>query len=256
MERNEMNTMEQEAAHIEEATRFVSKNIVEASDGFVCVDGRYQNDGEQKGFLARAGGHFGIVMGLLALNGERKIDLTVQECFDTVYNFVTQDGGTFDDHTDRHSVDDKTLTGCGHAGRSANPEFSKMFGVNPEDIKKAIEYSRDNLQHPLVRETVLEGNHAEKGVLIVKGTEKTLQHQDANSQYFIYDKDRDDKFVENFIEGVNINGLNADDLKKVLEKQTNATVTLLAAEKPVIEVDLTEEQPRLTFLQMVPPLAA
>ena len=251
----ETNKLENEARYLEEATRFAEANIVPAVEGRVCVDGRYLHDGQQKGFLARAGGDMGYVMGLLGLRKEGKINMTIQECVDTVYNFVTQDNETFYAHTDAHSVEDKTLTGCGHAGRAANPDTSEMFGVNAEDVEEALVYLRNKEQHPKVDEVVLTGTHGEKGVLIVKGKQKTLQHQYGDNQYFVYDKDRDDEFVNKFAEFTHILNFNREDYKQILEQQTNATVALLAQEKPIIEINLTEENPILTFIAMVPPLA-
>jgi hypothetical protein len=254
MERK-IDNMKNETIYLEEAIRFVKGNIVNASNGRVCVDGRYDPNGQQIGFLARAGADFGISMGLLALSKQGKINVTPQEAVDSVYNHVTQNDGKFYMHTDQHSVDDKKLIGCGHAGRAANPEYSDMFGVDANTVTNAILYARDKNQHPNSEEVILNGEHAEKGVLIVKGLLKTLNHQNKEgAQYFIYDKDRDDKFVEDFVKQAHILGLTADDLKQSLETQTNATVQLLAENKPVIEVDLREETPKTTFISIVPPL--
>lgn len=250
MERKSDNKQTETLA-LNEVEGFVKENIVPAVDGRVCVDGRYDPEGSQKGFLARAGADFGLVMGLLGLSKKGKINLTPEEAVDSVYSFVTAGEGKFYLHTDRNSIDGQTLTGCGHIRLASNSDYSDRFGVSTTDMLEALSYIRDKKQHPNTEEVILQGNHEEKGNLITRG-EKTLNHKSTTSQYFVYDKDRDIKFVEKFVESANILGLTHEDLQEVLDMQTKATLDLLAPENPTYEVDLYGEIPKITLVPANP----
>lgn len=121
MERQATN-MEQESAYIEKATDFVNGNIIQASEGRECVDGRYDQHGVEGGLIARPGADFGYVMGLLALSKDGVISVTPQQAVDSVYKAVTENGGRFYAHSDHHAIENGSLTGCGHIIKSTLPE--------------------------------------------------------------------------------------------------------------------------------------
>lgn len=255
VERDNIN-ITSEAQAVCEAQIFVNGNIVDASDNDrICFDGRFDPK-KTKGALARPGGDFGFVLGLLKLKRDLKIYLTTTECVDTVYNTVGAVDGKFYMHTDDNAQGDpKIPTGCGHIALSLDRTHAEMYGVRYFEVIEALEYIRSKKADGKVVETSLPGDHAEKGVLIIRGTEKTLNHNDNHSMYFVYDKDRDEKLQEKIVNEINIPRLKIEDYRAALEKQTNTTVSLLASGKPMIEVDLTNDAfPQLNFIGIIPSL--
>lgn len=245
------NNIENQRA-VENATVFVEKNDVNAKEGRECVDGRYDQHGAQEGMIARAGADFGYVMGLLGLRNEGKLSLTPEECVDAVYKVVTENGGRFYAHSDEHAKDKGILSGCGHIMKSATPELSDKYGVNSQDVITALNYAHEITSHQNFEEVELHGSHEEKGVLIVRGNTKTVNHHDENDMYFVYDIDRDEAFQEMLVYKMNIPGVTVDNFREFLTKQTNATVELLAPGKPVFEVNFNENGNDIKLVDYVP----
>lgn len=111
---------------------------------------------------------------------------------------------------------------------------------------------RDITSHQDVEEPALQGEHEEKGVLIVESDTKTLDHHDEKDMYFVYDKKRDRDFVKQLVEKMNIPQLSEEVYLMALDKQTDATVGILAAGKPILEVNLVNEEPAVTYIATVP----
>lgn len=243
-----------EQSPLESARRHVENNLVAAVDGRECVDGRYDQHSLESGFIARPGGDFGYVMGLLALRREGKIQLSPQECVDAIYDFVTKDDGLFYMHSDDHAKHENTLSGCGHIANAANSEYSHDYGVDSQDVIDALEYAREITSHQKVSESELKGKHQEQAVLVVIGTTKTIDHHDENAMYFVYDKNRDEDFQKKIVLETNIEGLTYEDFNRVLTQQTNTTLGILAPNKEIIDVYVDRETPELKIVGIVPSL--
>jgi hypothetical protein len=240
---------------LSEAQTFVRGNIVPAKIGRVCVDGRYPTDGPETGFLARAGGDFGYVMGLLALKNSGIVKVTAEQAVDIVYAFATKDGGKFYMHTDHHSTNDGTATGCGHIARALKPELAARYGLDTQDVQKALDYIRNKDLHPDVEEVELMEDHREKGTIVVLGNDKTINHKDNHDMYFVYDKDRDDNLQQKFVNEASFPGLQFEALNEALNKQTNTTLEELAPGKPVMIADLRGGDSKISFSHFIPKAA-
>lgn len=236
--------------NLEEVTKFVSKNKVMAKKGIVCVDGRYSS--KFSGMMARPGGNFRGIMVLLALR--KKLKLSVGRIVDTAVNAVEQMGIDFDMHTDSHA-DPNNLTsiGCGHVGKAEDPKTAKMYGVDPEDVKKALIYLRIKLEdHGYYNMVKLEGEHKEKGVLVVTGTQYTINHSDKKgNMYFVYDKARDEVYSKLLFNNLGIKGLTFKDFSDYSQKQLDATLKNLAQGLPIYEVNLDFKKPQVKFVGTV-----
>lgn len=226
---------------LETVLEHVQAETVPATTGRRCVDGRYGR-GEEIGRLARPGGDFGYVMALLKVNREKSLGLTPQQCVDAVHKAVAPDGGKFFMHTDDHESHTHTI-GCGHIAGA----------VNDGDIAEALAYvlqKGDALR--LVR---LKGQHAERAVLKILGLKKTVNSQ-GKDMFFIYDAERDKKFIRQLVSRMNIPNLTASDLQKTADEQTNATLQRLALGQPIYEINADDDEPTIAFAGHVaaPPL--
>lgn len=247
----ENHEMEQSEPTLSQVESFVIKNIVPAANGRECVDGRYDKHGVESGYIARAGGDFGYVMGLLYLKNEGTIESSVKECVDAVYQAVTENGDKFFMHTDQHASHEGLFTGCGHIMKASLPEHSEKYGIKPEDIIEAHSYARNSSVHPHTQEPELVGNHQERGVLIVNSKTNTLDHHDENDMYFVYDAIRDKNFIDYLVNRMQIKGLTKENFTAALDKQTQATLSLLAPEKPIINVSFGGGKPNLELAGFV-----
>src|SRR5689334_5769157 len=118
---------------------YVKKNRVPAKDGFVCVDGRY--DEAQAGMLARPGGNFKGILVLLALR--KKLHLTIGRIVDKGVDAIESMGYSFNMHTDDHTDANNLMAiGCGHIAKAADPNNAAEYGVNPKDVQWALVYLR------------------------------------------------------------------------------------------------------------------
>jgi hypothetical protein len=171
-------------------------------------------------------------------------------------------------HTDRHadpveehtSHGDKPFIGCGHCAKAANPEFASLYGLHPDDVKKTVEYARERqVKGDAVVIVPLEGEHAEKGTIIVDSDEYSVnaKDKDGKSMYFIYDKKRDDAYSDQLVfwlqsqKGLGVSG---EEFKAMSDQQTNATLHVLAQGTPILQVAIGNDgvpaQPQ--FVQFTP----
>lgn len=247
----EENRMEIQA--VQEAEKHIRNNIIQAKDGRKCVDGRY-NLGT--GEIARAGGDMGYVEVLLALNTSRSLGLTPEQCFDLVYDYSTKEGGKFFMHTDTHadpfkedsSHGEKPLIGCGHCAKAANPQFSSLYQLQSDEIQRTVEYARGReAQGDAIEMVVLEGEHAEKGTIIVDSDSYSVnaQDKDGESMYFIYDKKRDEAYMSGLVSWLRterqLHEVTFEDFQTSSGMQTNATLHILAPGTPILQVAIDEK---------------
>src|SRR5690606_34821359 len=86
----------------------------------------------------------------------------------------------------------------------------------------------------------LPGEHKEEGVLIIKHEEYTVNSQDENHMYFIYDKKRDDLFIKKLVETIAVENLVYENFQRVSTLQLGATLQALAKGLPLFEVIIDE----------------
>lgn len=243
---------------------YVQKNTVRAREGRKCVDGRYPPD-TARGMLARAGGDCGYVMALMAINEKKKLQLTPEQCFNAVYKVISQKmHGAFCIHTDHHADPayegatkqmHQTLIGCGHLSKAASQwQLRKPYDVSGSDVKKIIAYAKnlaDISDH--VEMVNLQGEHAERGVLIIENTTHTVNAMDPkeHTMYFIYDKKRDETFMKKLVDAMAIPGVTFEDMKKEADIQLQATLHTIAKDLPVYVVSYNHEEPKVTFLTTI-----
>lgn len=243
---------------------YVQKNTVRAREGRKCVDGRYPPD-TARGMLARAGGDCGYVMALMAINQKKKLQLTPEQCFNAVYKVISQKmHGAFCIHTDHHADPEyegsngqmhQTLIGCGHLSKAASQwRIRQPYDVHSADVKKIIAYAKNLADIDDNVEMVnLEGEHAERGVLIIDSSTYTVNAMDPkeHTMYFIYDKKRDEAFMKKLVEAMDIRGVTVEDMKKEADIQLQATLHNIAKGLPIYEVSYKNEEPHISYLATI-----
>lgn len=236
----------------DQVLEFVKRNRVKAKPGFICVDGRYKSP-FYAGMLARPGGNFRGIMTLLSLR--KKLGLTVGRCVDIAVDAVESMGITFNLHTDEHtSEQDLSAIGCGHIAKAEDPHFSKLYKVDPEDVKMALVYLRIKLEgRKYYKLAELEGSHKELGVLIITGEKYTVNHADPKTEemYFVYDQGRDADYTRKLWGRFNIPKLTWKDFSEGTKNQMDATLKILAKDLPIYEINLDSKEPSVKFVGKV-----
>lgn len=250
-EHKEMITREISLKEVED---YIRRHKVVLTKGWQCVDGRAIYASEHSSRASRAGGDFGYVMAAIALGIQPKAAV------DIVHQARKKDGIKFYTHTDTHvdpesemsehkdhRSDVKPLTGCGHAAKAALAENHQAYVIDPQKVKEAwsyVESLRQKYPNEFVREN-LPGNHAELAVIKNKGRGMSVYHnndtflQGEGLQFFVYDETLD---LEEARRLANEFGLDENEYIDVLNKQTMATLSLIAKNKPVLETDADENE--------------
>jgi hypothetical protein len=246
------------------ALRHARNNLVPAWPGRRCIDGRYE-PGQATGTIARPGADLGYVLALLAVGHERDLGLTPAAVVDAVYRAVTADGGTFFLHTDEFTglpgpagSATTTLIGCRHVAAAAEPDrssdyFPATYHEAADDVRAAVAaVLRRREEGGRVQIVTLRGVSSEQGVLVVTGTDRTVNPACAHSAYFVYDQTRDDAFVADvLIPRLAIDGLIADDLIAHSRRQLAASLCAVASGKPVFAIDADGAEPVVTVVGCV-----
>lgn len=236
-----------DATEIHKVKDYVKRNIVKVREGRKCVDGRYlPNQGG--GMIARPGADGGYVMALAAVNRKKKLGLTPEECFNAVYKAVVKIGGKFYLHTDHH-VDPSDglhhgLTGCGHLAKAARRLYSREYDIRSRDVKKMVNYARNLSQIEGEVELVnLKGSHTESGILVINSSKYAVNSSNAtqSKMFFVYDADRDNKFMEKLVGEMDIRGLTYKDMKKESDLQLETTLQNLALGLALFSVEIGEK---------------
>lgn len=247
--------------NVETTTAYVQKNTVLAREGRKCVDGRYPAD-TATGMLARPGGDCGYVMALLAINKKKKLGMTPEQCLNAVYKVICQKmHGAFCMHTDHHvdpsqeGLNDRmhqTLIGCGHLAKATKQLLRAPYDVDNEDVKKIIAYAK-NLSEVSdhVKMVNLDGDHKEQGVLLIVGSKYTVSACDDDTQFFIYDKTRDDEFMKKLVEAMAIPEVTFEDMQAESDVQLQATLHNLAKGLPLYKVAYTGKEPKITYISHI-----
>lgn len=242
---------------LEKIQEYVLRNVVPVRIGRKCVDGRYLPT-QATGMIARPGGDLGYVMALMAVSKRRKLGFTSEKCFDEVYKVVCKDKGHFYLHTDHHVDPDvniqKSLIGCGHAAKAANENLAKGYGVESKDMANLVAYVR-NIAHktPNIEMIILHGDHGEKGVLVVHGEKYTVNAQNpaTKEMYFVYDEERDTRFLNYLVGEMAIKGVDFAEMKRESDLQLGATLHNLAKGLPIFDVNFKGKTPSASFASFV-----
>lgn len=244
-------------ATIEQVKKYLMKNVVSAREGRKCVDGRYLPT-QAAGMLARPGGDCGYVMALLAVSKKKNLGLTPEQCFNAIYKVVTDHEGKFCMHTD-HQVDPDEYThhgliGCGHLAKAATDGLCQEYDVESNDVKRVIEYSRNLAEiEPALEIVNLDGDHEEKGVLVIKSREYTVNADDPElkQMYFIYDEARDNAFMQTLVDALMIDNVTYADMKQESDIQLKATLHNLAKRLPIYMVEFIDLEPHVVYVGQV-----
>lgn len=234
------------------AKKYVKENTVAAREGRRCIDGRYLPD-QARGTIARPGGDFGYVMVFLALVRKVGINLSPEQCFNLVYNAVAIRGNKFSMHTDNHvNLKNHAKIGCAHIAFGLDEKISPAYNeVNPTDVQKALVNARQRMLYGIsVDLAALAGEHQEQGVLVVTGTQRTVNplNRAGDSMYFVYDRERDMEFMRGLVERLRLPQIKFEDFKRVSDRQLAATLELLAPGKPVYEVNVDDAESSIKLL--------
>jgi hypothetical protein len=249
------------ASSLEAATMFAHENVIPAFEGVKCIDGRYEL-AQESGKIARPGAHFGLVLALLAVNRTLGYGLAPTDCFDQIYHIVTRDGDVFSLHTDQQADPDylpawgdegpghnRPIIGCRHIAAAADRQFSSLYGVDYSAVVHALAYARQrSAAGDRIDVVKLRGDHAEQGVLIVTGTRRTVNPTNGRSMYFVYDKTRDDAYVGKLVPQLGMKAVTIAMFKEALDRQTQATLRLVAAGKPMFTVNANGFEPIVSYL--------
>lgn len=231
----------------------------------ICVDGGYRPE-QNRGALARPGGHLGLSQAVLKIKHDHpEFDFTAEKAFDLVHAFAVRSGQTYGWHSDQQAdpPEDLNLThsperpilGCGHCARATiRPD---IYGLQAEDARALIAYARQyHTQHPTDL-VILNREHQEKAVLVITGTQKTVNSWDVagtGNQYFIYDATRDQSLIENLVTYLNQQGypqLTLEMLQTAVQTQTNATLGLLAGGLSIYTVNADGVEPKVVAGQII-----
>ena len=224
----------------------------------ICVDGGY-TENQAKGELARPGADLGISLALLRLG------LTPKNAFLAVYNYRLFRGQKYGWHTDDHHRDQKSVIGCGHC--NAAIVRSDCYGVNDSEVINLLNIVQQyQKKHPEnMRFVVLRREHHERGVLLIDDRNITVvpwgRMQDESIQFFVYDRARDQRLLQNVATYINDNvsefggvAVDLQDLQKVVDDHTQATLSLLESSKgkPMYKVFIDGDQLVVEAIGRVP----
>lgn len=234
------------------ALRFVSRpenKINPNEEGLICSDDRWWNT---EGRIARFGGSAGYVLGLLAINKYVGLGLSPEQIVDRT---VHAKKGKFNFHTDEAALTTDYGIGCAHLAKAMFPGYSEKYGVDFEDVVRAVSYMKHLAKEKPEKVTmdIASGSHGAEAVFVNMGNKK-LSHCDEHSKYYIIDKKREDEYLEGFyprlvsqLPRLKEKGIDLGLFKKILELQTAATAHILAEGYPVFEINA--DNPRLPMIQ-------
>lgn len=197
-----------------------------------CIDGRYPDD-ESLPALAIPGADIGqVVMIFDALNQMK--DQNIQIDPENVFNALIEVVGGVENirfHTDSHGKEEGVGAGCGYFARvKKDPSH---FGVTPEQVALIEEKFSDFLKNGAT-EVELQGDHEEKGALIINGDKGVYP----KGEFFVFHKtyveQRNKKIAETLFKGRQIvaHGF-LDRLNKASQAHVLKIKSLLTIDKPI-----------------------
>lgn len=242
---------------IEQVEDFISENkyLFNQDKWFLsrCIDGRYEKNEELEP-LAKPGADIGDLMMILATSNEYALNIVPETALEVLINTV---GGkeNLRIHTDGHNCHDKDekkqCLGCGHFKQASLDPAA--YGLEDEDIDYIFE-ALQQLKKDGIKNDVLDGDHSEKAVIVLKSKKYSLMPRLKNSagitECFIYHKTLDDKrrreLAKNLLPHVmSDKDIDEEYLYEVLtstsDQQLFETVSRLAPEYPIYNVKIDDE---------------
>lgn len=199
-----------------------------------CIDGRYTSD--TIGSLARPGADAGVMMELLAVNREYNIGLTHQLMEEIIVS-VVKGYDNFYLHSDTHHKQD--VLGCGHINEAHKDPSA--YQLEKSDMDYMDSFLVD-AQHKGAINVILEGEHNEGAVLIIRGEHWSVA---PIGKTFVYHQALDDlrrKTLVDILLPYVDKSLKVskeylyDILTQVADNQRLETVRRLASQLPIYEV--------------------
>lgn len=221
--------------------------VVPAVNATGCVDPRDTSETPPKPYYLESqyrvgaaripGASFGHAMSLVAAT-----NITPEQAIDTVYEWEQSEGRITTWHRDDHTHGDNS--GCGHMDLAASGEHEDLYGLPSSAVRKMREYMRNRVRggEITVKQANLTGSHKESGVLVVKSHDKTVDPRTGDKNFFRHDQTRHEArlcSLAKFAQGKGI-PVREEDLRAAAQKQTEATLALLAEDFPVYDVDLRD----------------
>jgi len=208
---------------VEKTRKFVRESRVAVDNSRVeCIDGRFRRDQildrEGRGATRAAGGDFGVLAAFIAADGGKVGPRGIYERYRVALDHpdVGRDG-RFHIHA-----------GCGHIRVliEDNPQLQEVLS----EVHKLGEDKKS--------EAILEGPHNEKGVLIIKSSQWSVNSRDPKTgeEYFT----EDEKLTKELIEKVNgkmsLPHITPGRVWSHYERQRNNTLSQLAPKLPRFEI--------------------
>ncbi len=226
----------EEVVALEDARRFVEANRVSANDnGIECGDGRYTPQ-QSIGRLRIFGADIGIIVAIVSAVEENHLGKFPSQCVDLYLQAIREIRGTeakIHYHSDEEHLRDFSV-GCRDIAQAQKSEHAQRYGGSPSGVVLTHSYIKTLDAHSS-HETVLQGKHAEKGVLLIESDEAEESpewsvdsfDQRTNESYFVIDIGRAKKFIREVIPLLGINGLRSESVEAAFLQRTKATLTLL-----------------------------
>jgi hypothetical protein len=236
---------------------YVKASMTSTIKGTRCIDGRYLPE-QAKGMLARPGADCGYVLALEAVNRNKRLGLTSEQCFNAIFKAVEKLNGKFYFHTDSHSDPNNHtrhgLIGCGHLLKASRHGFSWEYDVRSKDVREMVSYARNLCEvSDEIQMLTLHGEHREKGVLLITSMKYTVyaDNPKLHQMYFVYDIERDKAFMKQLVAKMNLAGVTYQDMWREAEVQLSATLQNLAVGLPLYSVTFEGKTPQITLLTRI-----
>jgi hypothetical protein len=246
----ELNFMPEKSRQQIEAENFVETNIVKANDSRVeCGDGRYRSE-QSQGAIRAFGADFGIIMAIAGTLKKEGITLNpdkiVSTYVDSVKDIRGEDARIYF-HTDSsHPIPE---IGCGHIKKASSKETEELYAPLVSDEVSTLYESF--IVNERSRVTTLEGDHKEKAVLLVYGSNYeedpkfSVNSSDGEgNMYFVVDMQRTGRFIKkvfpHFSKGLT-KYVPSDKVIQTYLDQMGSTASLLASNLDQFKVNISDD---------------
>ncbi len=234
---------------LEKAKRFVRANLIETVDNkrFACSDDRFKSE-QSRGAVRIFGGDFGVLSAVIEAAKNAGLNNTVQNIFGRYLDFLARPSHERDPHlyihTDTHSHGG---IGCGHI---KNIVEKMPWG------KELFDLFTSKKDSGLVDETVLEGPHNAKGIILVNSTDKSVNSVDQTTgeQYFVVDMERAKEYLMSLPERLALLNIPKEEIWKAYQRQMTDTAIEIAAGAKQFNVSFVpmSTEPQVTAADPVP----
>jgi hypothetical protein len=221
---------------------YVVSHLVNGGNTLRCGDGRYTGY-HIPGTTARFGGAFGYAEAVLALdelyhwNKDGRYYLAAfQKALpyiqgDTVCHFHSDEGNSI---------------GCAHASKATNLEHAHLYGTDPQKVEALYRLWLEKAQQKEGTHCIyLSGQHKEQALLINDVTAQTIVPNDPeqNLMFFVYDRRKDKEIAKIFATHLaeSFPGLKFPEFWAMLERQTEATRSIVAEKLPIYYIQYDED---------------